>query len=330
MPANLTPQYHAAEEEYKRAGTPAEQLTALQEMLRAIPKHKGTDKLQGELKKKISRLRQTLKSTKAAGAKKGYSVHVPKEGIGQFALVGAPNSGKSSILDSLTNASPEIAPYPFTTRQPQPAMAKFDNVQIQLVDLPPISDQYMEKWVTALIRYADVVLLTASLDNPDFLGNLDDVLRILKEHNITLVADDCEDDVSGRDAVKRALIVVTHSDSPHAEEHLEICREFFGETFNIIPFSTLEPSTRRRLEKICFEVMSVIRIYTRAPGKKANYEQPFVLPKGSTVKDLATAVHKELGEKIAFARAWGSTKFPGQNVPRDYILADEDEVEINL
>lgn len=328
MPANLTPQYHSAEEEFKRAQTPADQLAALQLMLRAIPKHKGTDKLQGELKKKISRLRQSLKGSKAAGSKKGYSIHVPKEGIGQFALVGAPNSGKSSILDSLTNASPEIAPYQFTTRQPQPAMAKFENVQIQLVDLPPISDQYLENWVPALIRYADVVLLTTTLDNPDFLGNLDDVLRIMEEHNITLAGDDVENDVSGRLAVKRSLIVATHSDSSSAAEHLEICEEFFGDRFRIVPFSTQDPSTGNSLVKICFELMDVIRIYTRAPGKTPSYEQPFVLSRGSTVTDLATAVHKELGENISSARGWGSTKFPGQNIPRDYVLSDEDEVEL--
>ena len=137
MPANLTPEYLAAEEEFKSAQSHEEKIAALERMLSTVPKHKGTEKLQADIKRRLSRERKE-------GHKKGGARTVPfwlvkKEGAGQVALIGPPNAGKSSLLAALTNARPEVADYPFTTHAPTPGMMAYENIQVQLIDLPPVS-----------------------------------------------------------------------------------------------------------------------------------------------------------------------------------------------
>ena len=141
MPANLTPQYMEAEQRFKQAATYQEKVACLEEMLRVIPKHKGTDKLQADLKRRLSKLRQ--EAQKSGGARRAAGPSVEKEGAGQIALLGLPNAGKSALVGTLSKAVTEVADYPFTTRKPIPGMVVHENVQIQLVDLPPISRDYM-------------------------------------------------------------------------------------------------------------------------------------------------------------------------------------------
>src|SRR5437016_1612597 len=138
MPANLTPQYMEAEKRFKQALSTEEKVAALEEMMSTIPKHKGTEKLQAELKKKMSALRKESEQQKKSGGRR-ETFNIEREGARRLALVGAPNSGKSQLLRSLTNAIPEVADYPFTTRIPIPGMLVFENVHMQVVDLPPIS-----------------------------------------------------------------------------------------------------------------------------------------------------------------------------------------------
>src|SRR5437763_4661897 len=167
MPANLPPQYHKAENEFRVSTTDAERLEKLREMYRLLPKHKGTEKLQSDLKQKMSRLRQELERGKSGAKKGGLSHHVPPEGAGQVVLVGAPNVGKSTLLAALTNARPEIAPYPFTTRVPQPGIMMWQDVPVQLVDLPPMAPEFFEPWVPNLIHSADAALLVVDLASDD-------------------------------------------------------------------------------------------------------------------------------------------------------------------
>ena len=154
MPANLPPQYLKAEDEYRKAPTPEKRLEKLRELFRLLPKHKGTEKLQSDLKQKMSQLKEEQERGKPGSKKAGLSHHVPREGAGQVMLIGPPNVGKSTLLAALTNARPEIAPYPFTTRAPQPGIMMWQDVPVQLVDLPAISPEFVEPWVPNVIRSA--------------------------------------------------------------------------------------------------------------------------------------------------------------------------------
>src|SRR5262245_57132815 len=186
MPANLTPQYHKAEEEYKRAQTSEEKLEGLKKMWALLPKHKGTDKMQAELKAKISAIKDEIEGGKKS-AKKGISHKIPRDGAGQVVLLGAPNCGKSQILAALTSAHPEVAPYPFTTHAPQPGMMRWNDVQVQLIDTPPITSDYLESYLPGMIRSADVVLLIVDLSVDEGIEQTDDLLRHLEEAKVHLI-----------------------------------------------------------------------------------------------------------------------------------------------
>src|SRR5215471_6465645 len=177
MPANLTPQYMEAEKRFKQAVSVEEKVAALEEMMATIPKHKGTEKLQADLKKKMSVLRKEAEDHKKGGKRESFVVE--REGARQLALVGAPNSGKSQLLRALTHATPEVAEYPYTTRIPIPGMLLFENVRLQLIDLPPISPEYTESWVPQIIRNADAVLWVLDLSDDDVLDELDETLTLL-------------------------------------------------------------------------------------------------------------------------------------------------------
>src|SRR5690242_12335619 len=167
MPANLTPQYKKAEEEYRRAQTPEDELRCLELMLREMPKHKGTDKLQAELKAKISKAKAEVETAKKSAKKGQLGFHLPRQGAGRATILGGPNAGKSQLLAKLTRATPEVAPYPFTTREPQPGMMPWEDVQVQLVDTPPITKDVLDSSLLGLIRGADVVLLMVDLGEDD-------------------------------------------------------------------------------------------------------------------------------------------------------------------
>src|SRR5438876_8150944 len=173
MPANLTPQYMEAERRFKQANSVPEKIAALEEMMATIPKHKGTEKLQADLKKKMSVLRKESDQHKKSGVRRDTFV-VEKEGARQLALVGAPNSGKSRLVRSLTHATPEVADYPYTTRTPIPGMMSFENVRLQLVDLPPVSSEYLESWAVQILRNADAVLWVVDLSDDDLLERFDE------------------------------------------------------------------------------------------------------------------------------------------------------------
>ncbi len=329
MPANLTPQYSKAEEEYRKATTPAERLEKVREMFRLLPKHKGTEKLQSDLKQKISRLKDEIEGAKSSGKKPGVSYRVPREGAGQIVLVGAPNVGKSSLLAALTNARPEVAPYPFTTRAPHPGMMSWNDVRVQLVDLPPITTEFLEPWVPSLVRSADAALLVVDLADDDTADAAEAVLKRLAQTHTELVGTlpfDVEDESIRH--VPTAL-VANKSDAPGATDRLEVIREWFDGRFPLLAVSAATGLGLDDLRRVAYDLLGVIRIYTKIPGKPVDRGSPFTLPVGSTVLDLAREVHRELGEKLKFARVWGTGVFEGQTVKRDHELHDADVVELH-
>jgi hypothetical protein len=330
MPANLPPQYNKVEEEFRKASTPADRLEKLQEMFRLLPKHKGTEKLQSDLKKRISRARDEIEGARTAGKKGGVSYRVPREGAGQVVLVGAPNAGKSAMLAALTNARPEVAPYPFTTRTPQPGIMHWEDVPVQLVDLPPITAEFFEPWVTSLIRSADATLLVADLASDDIADATETVLARLAEVHTELVGTlpyDVEDE-----AVQhvKTLLVANKVDAEGAADRLEVIREWFSPRFPIVPISVERREGLDALRRATYDLLGVLRVYTKVPGKPADRSKPFTVPIGSTVVDLAREIHRDFEHTLKFARIWGTGVFEGQTVKRDHELHDADVVELHL
>jgi ribosome-interacting GTPase 1 len=330
MPANLPPQYSKAEDEFRRATTPAERLEKLREMYRLLPKHKGTEKLQSDLKKRISRTREEIDGARAAGKKGGISYRVPHEAAGQVVLLGAPNAGKSALLAALTHAHPEVAPYPFTTHAPQPGIMHWEDVPVQLVDLPPISADFFEPWATGLIRSADAALLMADLSSDDVADATEAVLARLAEAHIELVGTLPHD--AGEETVQhvKTLLVANKVDAPGTADRLEVMREWFSPRFPIVPISVQEGEGLDGLRRATYDLLGVLRVYTKVPGKPADRSKPVTVPIGSTVLDLAREIHRDFLDSLKFARIWGTGVFEGQTVKRDHELHDGDVVELHV
>ena len=330
MPANLPPQYSKAEDEFRKATNPADRLEKLREMYRLLPKHKGTEKLQSDLKKRISRTRDEIEGARTAGKKAGVSYRVPREGAGQVVLVGAPNAGKSAVLAALTNARPEVAPYPFTTRAPQPGIMHWLDVPVQLVDLPPISAEFFEPWENSLIRSADAALLVADLSSDDVADATETVLGRLAEVHTELVGtlpDDVDDETVQQ---VKTVLVANKTDAAGAADRLDVIREWFSPRFPIVPISVEGGEGLDALRRATYDLLGVLRIYTKIPGKPVDRSKPFTVPIGSTVLDLASEIHRDFEQTLKFARIWGTGVFEGQTVKRDHELHDADVVELHV
>jgi ribosome-interacting GTPase 1 len=330
MPANLPPQYLKVELEYRALARPADRLEKLRELYRLLPKHKGTEKLQSDLKQKMSRLRDEIEAAAPGGAKKqGVSHRIPHEGAGRIVLVGPPNSGKSALLAALTNARPEVAAYPFTTRAPQPGMLDHQGVSVQLVDLPAISPDFLEPWVPGMVRSADAAILAADLASDDVAEGLDAALGRLAEGRVELVGELPFDDDDEATRHVKTVMAATKLDAPGAGDRLEIVREWFGARFPVIPVSVGSGEGLESLREAAYHSLGLLRIYTKVPGKSADRTRPFTVPIGSTVIDLAREIHRDFESSLKFARVWGSGVFDGQSVKRDHELHDGDIVELH-
>ncbi len=324
MPANLTPDYRAADRKFKEATTPQQKMAALEEMLSTIPKHKGTEKMQADLKRRISKFRSETQRKKGA-ARSRPLYQIEREGAGQIVLMGAPNSGKSSLLAALTNAVPEIAAYPFTTRVPQAGMAAFEDVQVQLVDLPPVSEEFAEGWLFGLIRGADSALVLVDLADQDLLTSTEQVLALLAAANLTLVP-------PGGPRVPNevpALFVATKLDAPGAAEVLDVFKEFYGSRLPVLPISAEQDVNLTELRRTMFSMLGIIRVYSKKPGKKPDMEVPYALRRGTTVIEAAAAVHKDFAQGLRFARLWRKDHLDGQMIGREHPLEDGDILELH-
>jgi ribosome-interacting GTPase 1 len=331
MPANLPPQYYELEREFNAEKDPRERLRMAQELLRIMPKHKGTDKLQAEMKLKISKLKAQIEGgVKGHGARQATAHDfIEKEGAGQVILVGPPNSGKSSLVDALTSAKPLVADYPFTTREPLTGMMAFETVQIQLIDTPPIAADAYENYLTNLVRNADIVMLVADLADPQMLERLEEVVARLDEKRIILKPQVVEQPEDPRYVYKKTVICAYKSlDDESGELRARLRNRFPG--FIIAEASIIDDDSLVRLRRTLFDSLGIIRIYTKHVGKDVERVAPVILPIGGTVEDAAIAIHKDFGEKLKFAKIWGPGKFDGQRVNRDYPLSDEDVVEFHI
>jgi hypothetical protein len=329
MPANLPPEYFEAEKRFKQASSPSEKINALEDLIATVPKHKGTDKLRADLRRKLSQLRKESFSKKKGG--RGDLYVVPKEGAAQITLVGFPNAGKSSMLACLTNANPVIAEYPISTLTPLPGMMPFEDIQFQLVDLPPIGNEGTDGWVSGVLRYADALMLVVDLtEAPDVQADL--LTEQLERWNIHLISDiSRQPDSSGRAGVfKRALLVANKKDLSGTEEAYEQFRQRYGALYPCIAISSLKKENIEELKRVIFAVSGIIRVYSKPPGKEPDLAHPFTIPARSTILDLAEIIHKDFTANLKYARIWGSAKFDGQRVDKKYVLQDRDIVEFHI
>jgi ribosome-interacting GTPase 1 len=329
MPANLTPQYLKAEQAFREAKTPGDRIAALEEMLRVIPKHKGTDHLQADLRRKLARMRDEATQETKSKKKTFDPFRVERHGAGQVLVLGGPNSGKSSLVAKLTNAPTQPAPYPFSTTVPVPGMLRFEDVSIQLVDLPPIAGE-VPSGMLGLARSADGALLLADLAAPELLDHLEAILKGFEEGRVRLF--DRGHPRAPEPLVHDlpCLLLANKIDAPGAEEILPLLEESLRGRLRLVPISAERGDGLEELGRRIFEMLELVRIYSKLPGKPPEMDSPFALRRGATVTELAAAIHRDFPEHLREARVWGSARFEGQAVGRDYVLADKDVVELHV
>ncbi len=327
MPANLPPQYYLAEQKYRGAKGPVEKVAALQEMLSATPKHKGTDHLRADLRAKVARALEELeRPRRAGGGPQPYSIR--KEGVGQAVLIGLPNAGRSQLLVSLTGASAKVAAYPFTTQLPLPGMLPYENILVQLVDTPAVNDRDVQTRLFSLLRNADLLLVVVDL-SMDPLTEVDEVLKELDKWGYCLLGLGEEPDPEDHRVQKRAMLVGNKADMEGADLAWEFLEELYGQVY---PMARVSAETGLGLEELAeavFMALKRVRVYLKAPGTDPDYEEPLVLGRGSMLEGAALSLHKDWARKLKYALLWGSGKFDGQRIGRDYVLADGDVIELH-
>ncbi len=328
MPANLTQQYLKAEAEYRRASTPEEELDCLQVMLRELPKHKGTDKLQAELKQKISKLKKELQQPREA--RRGGGVRIPRQGAGRCVILGGPNAGKSQLMRSLTRATPEVALYPFTTIQPVPGMMPWQDVMVQLIDTPPITADFFDPVTQGLVRGADLALLMVDLGADEGIEGLQEVLEHLGSTKTRLAAESYLDETDIGVSYTRALLVPNKIDLPDAGERLQLMHEFCPVDFPEFVISAREGAGLEELRDTIYRLLDVVRVYTKLPSaKQPDFERPFTIRRGGTLREIAELIHKDFANSLKFARVWGTAVHDATQVKGDYVLHDKDVVELH-
>lgn len=345
MPANLSPEYKAAADAYRKARDPQEKLDHLREMLSVIPKHKGTDHLQADLKRRIKELDEELSGPKRGGARGSPALVVRPEGAAQVALVGPPNSGKSLLHTRLTGSGAKSGPYPHTTQYPEPGMLRWEDVHFQLLDLPAISAQHPLPWLGSTLQSADACLLVVDLADPDCLQHVESVQAMLDERKVSLVTEWpalAEQDRGALPAQVEegdvfhvrlpTLLVANKSDLlAHPETDLEALAELEAPHFPTLLVSAQSGQGLGGIGEWLWRSFGLVRIYTKAPGKPTLHDRPFTLRHGEqTVADVARLVHREMAQTLKYARVWGtSVAAEGQHVGRDHVLSDRDVVELH-
>lgn len=330
MPANLTQQYHKAEQAYRQAESPQEELECLQRMLVELPKHKGTDKLQADLKSKVAAVKKEIASGKSAGGK-GASQKIPKQGSGRVIIIGAPNSGKSQLLATLTRARPEIGEYPFTTRQPQPGMMPWEDIYVQLIDTPPITEDVFDATTMGLIRGADIVVLLLDLGTDCGWDECSAVVNKINQTKTRLGRETGLDESDIGVSHTQTFLVFNKTDLPESGDRLEFFNEFIDLDFDRFTISAQSGAGTDLLKQAIVDALNIVRIYTKMPNQKqADMEKPFTVRQGSCLLDVAELIHKDFAANLKSARVWGKSVHDGTTVKGDYILHDRDIVELHV
>jgi ribosome-interacting GTPase 1 len=355
MPANLSPEYKAAEAAFRKARDPRERLDGLREMLRTIPKHKGTDHLQADIKRRIKELSEELEGPRKGGARGGPSLVVRPEGAAQLALIGPPNSGKSALHARLTGSDAHVAEYPFTTQFPEPGMMVHEDIHFQLVDLPAVSPEHPVPWLAGALQTADGCLLVVDLGDPDCVEQVQAVHALLREKRVSFgdgwPGDSPSSSAPGESppdkgggalapggfndddpfALRLPTLLIANKADLSSDEgaELEAFRELTGYPYPALVTSATTGQGLGELGPWLFRNLGIVRVYTKAPGKPPAREHPFPLRRGQTVEDVARLVHKDIAQSFKYARVWGKSGFDGQHVGREHRVEDGDVVELH-
>lgn len=330
MPANLTPQYMEADKRYRQAKTTEDKIAALEEMISKLPKHKGTDRIHGDLKSKLAKLKRAGEKSGGGPTRKANEYVISPEGAGQVVLLGAPNAGKSALLRALSNADAEVTDYPFSTHKPSPGMMRYEDVPFQLIDTPSIDPDFMDQFLPPLIRNADAAVLVVDVSSPDCLDQPGWIQAAMEGVNIELTRDPVSS--TSKQTTPRnlpTLLAGAKADHPDGKTAIELLGEILEDRFPIVPVSVERSDTLVDFSRAVFDLFGIVRVYSKRPGKEADRKAPFLLPVGSTVLDFAHKVHKSFAERFSFARGWGKGKFEGQRLgPRDEV-EDLDVIELH-
>ncbi len=350
MPANLSPEYKKAEQAFRAAREPRERLDCLKEMLRTIPRHKGTEHLQADIKSRIRELTEEIGGTHAGLAHRSSPHAVRHEGAAQICLIGPPNSGKSSLHAILTGSKAVIGAFPGTTREPLPGMLHCEDIAFQLVDLPPVSLGRMEPWMSPLLQTADAAWLVVDLADPECAEQVLAICGELAQHKINLV--DRWPWHGEREAAAPAgastlpdrppegppdslttelptLLVANKSDLDPGADEVSVLEDLAGVRFPAFAVSATSGQALDRLAPFVFSALGIVRVYTKPPGQPPDRTRPFIVRRGNTVSDVARLVHQDVARSLKFARLWGSGAFDGQQVGPDHAVADGDVVELH-
>jgi ribosome-interacting GTPase 1 len=328
MPTNLPPEAVGAEKRYRAADTLEDKITTLEEYIGAIPKHKGTDHLRADLRKKLAKLKDSAQTRKGTG-RQVSAFHIDREGGGQVVLLGLPNVGKSALVATLTNANPEVADYPYTTWGPTPGMMLVENIPIQLIDTPPLSKEFVDPEMLNLVRRADLVLLIVDLQGFP-LQQIEDTVAILEKNRIVAAHHRDRYEAERRLAAVPILILANKCDDERCEQDFEVLCELLEGEWTVLPASATTGNHLEAMKWAVVQQLDIIRVYSKAPGQEPKFHSPFLLKRGGTVAEFARKVHLDFYENLKAARVWGSTTFEGQMVERDYALQDGDVVELRI
>jgi len=351
MLANLTSEYKKAEKAFRGAHEARERLVCLKEMLRTIPKHKGTEHIQADIKSRMRQLTDELNVPHKGPTRSGAAHAVRREGAAQICLIGPPNSGKSSLHAILTGSKSEIGPFPYTTKAPLPGMLPFEDIAFQLVDLPPILAEHPHPWIAELLQSADAAWLVVDLADPACAEHLLSIVAQLSERRITLNAHWPGLDVRSDTALASntmihdalaaddvpdpfrvhlpTLLVANKNDLDSDPGEVEALEELTGARFPAISCSAGTGDGLDHLARFLFESLQIVRVYTKPVGQPPDRKHAFAVRRGGTVLDVARLVYHDVAGRFRFARVWGSGAFDGQQVGSDHLVADGDIVELH-
>lgn len=328
MPTNLPPEYFEVEKRYKLAQSTEEKIACLEELISTIPRHKGTEKLLGDYRRRLSQLKSASQTHKVTSVHPS-AFRIKREGAGQVAVIGPTNAGKSALVTALTHATPEVSEAPYTTWRPTPGMMEVGRTPIQLIDTPPLDREFIEPELIDLIRRTDLILLMVDLQ-ADPVEQLERTIAILHENHIAPQHLRENSPQEGPMTYIPFFVVANKCDDEGMEEVCQIFCELIEGKWPVISISAVTGRNLDHLKEVVFKELDIIRVYSKVPGQEPDYDVPFALKKGTTVQELAGKIHHDFYDKLKFARVWGSTAFEGQMVTRDYVLQDGDVIELHL